>query len=96
VSVTPHTGLPPTSPYEIQFGQAGTVFTVTIRFHEDTRLLISVQLQRDAAASNSTLIINEVAIGTVNPGGSLLVNANKLASLGFETFEDIGSIGLRE
>ena len=95
-AITINTGLPPTSPYTIEFGHDGDVFEVVIRFNEDTRGLISVHLQRSAAAANSTLLINDVVVGTVNPGGGLLVSASKLASLGFDTFEDIGSIGLRE
>lgn len=86
---------PLSSPVVIQFGSDGSVFEVTITFHDDTRTLINVRLSRNSVAAESTLLINDVEVGTVNPGGALLVSASKLASLGLETFEDIGSIGLR-
>jgi hypothetical protein len=95
-TVNAHTGLPPTSPYEIEFGQDGSVFDVVIRFDEGTRLLISVHLQRDNAAKGRGLLINDVEVGSVNHGGGLLLSASKLAGFGLETFEDIHTVGLTE
>lgn len=94
--VTVNTGLPPTSPYTVQFGHDGSVFEVVIRFNESTRGLISVHLQRSADASGATLLINDVPAGTVSRGGALTLNASQLAGLGLDTFEDIRSVGLED
>lgn len=94
--VTMNTGLPPTSPYTIQFGQDGGVFEVVIRFNESNRLLISVHLQRDNLARGHGLLINDVVVGQVNKGGGLTLSSSTLASFGLDTFEDIHSVSLTE
>lgn len=89
------TGLPPTSPYVVQFGLNGQTFTATITFNTTTRALQNIKLDRSAALTQySALTINGVAIGTPTAGGTLTVSAPSLSGFGLNVFEDIGPIGL--
>lgn len=89
------TGLPPTSPYVIQFGLNGNTFTATITFNESTRALQNIKLDRSAALTQySALTINGVSVGSPTAGGTLTVSGTALAGFGLHVFEDIGPIGL--
>ena len=93
--VETNTGLPPTSPYVIQFGMNGKVFTCTITFNEGTRALQNIKLDRDATLTQySSLTINGVSIGSPTAGGTLTVSGPTLAGFGLNVFEDIGPVGL--
>lgn len=88
------TGLPPTSPFVVQFGRNGQVFTATIRFNNATGALQNIQLDRSVDAVGSSLTINGQAVGTVTPGGTLTLSGATLAGFGLNVFTDIGAIGL--
>jgi hypothetical protein len=89
------TGLPPSSPYVVQFGLNGAVFTATITFNNATRALQNIRLDRSADLTRySALTINGVSIGSPTAGGTLTVAGPALAGFGLHVFEDIGPIGL--
>lgn len=89
------TGLPPASPYVIQFGLNGQTFTATITFNTTTRALQNIKLDRSAALTQySSLTINGVSVGSPTAGGTLTLSGPTLSGFGLNTFEDIGPVGL--
>jgi len=89
------TGLPATSPFVVQFGINGAVFTATITFNNANRALQNIRLDRSAALTQySALTINGVSIGSPTAGGTLTVSGPALSGFGLNVFEDIGPIGL--